>query len=377
VIYLHSGDIGSGKTLSAVERGMAWVKEGRRVFELGVNECNHEATGIQPFPTTLDRWFEPLQPGDVLIVDEIQDHLPKGFTARSVPEWVKLFAKSRHRGVDLLWITQDPRNMDSFPRRLVNEHRHYVNKWGGEEAKVFVWPSGVEEPDSSTEKKRDDKFDWKYPKELYGLYKSAEAHTRKKYTPRQVKLLRWSLAAAAVCVLVAVLVVKFKFMSASAAHDAKPSLLAVSPASMFEQPESKGRHVLSKAEWVARMVPRVDGLLWTAPLFDDRKPVSEPETYCMAMEPDRCACISEQGTKIKMQYDACMSIVRNGVYNPYRKPRQERQPFEARREPNSSAVVVQAPVVEKEPVAAPLKKHAGARSLYDAYDPSVFRASAD
>src|SRR5580765_7143830 len=67
------------------------------------------------------------------------------------------------------------------------------------------------------------------------------------------------------------------------------------------------------------MTPRVDGLLWTAPLFDDRKPEARPETYCMAMENGPCKCITEQGTRLKLPEDRCRDIAVNGVYNPYKR----------------------------------------------------------
>ena len=338
MIYLHSGRPGSGKTLSAVERAIEWKSQGRRVYELGVNGLDHAATGIEPFPGTFEQWADLLQPGDCLVVDEVQRQLPKGLTRMSVPAWCEALTRNRHQGIDMLWTTQDPRNVDAFPRRLVNEHRHYVNKWGRDEAVVYTWPDGVDEPDSQSEKNRADKSKWKYPKQLFALYTSAQVHTRKPSTPRMLKVLRVSMVVAIVCLLAAVFVLWRWFSKAPEPHPVKSEAPVSAFPSLPSLMDEKGRsrHVLTDEEYFARLNPRLPGFLWTAPLYDDRKPVSEPETYCMAVEDGRCGCISEQGTKISMPVEQCRSIAVNGVYNPYRRPQRE---FGSQREtPEGSAV---------------------------------------
>jgi zona occludens toxin len=87
---------------------------------------------------------------------------------------------------------------------------------------------------------------------------------------------------------------------------------------------SKVKKLLTKEEWIAQMKPRLDGFMWSAPAFDDRKPESQPETYCMAIQGRPCKCISDQGTTIRMEQKQCEDVAVNGVYNPYRKPVDDR-----------------------------------------------------
>lgn len=365
MIYLHTGRPGSGKTLSAIERGLAWVKEGRRVFVLGLAECDYEKTGFQPFEGDLSDWSSKLGPHDVLIVDEVQRWLPKGMTFRSVPSWVEELTRNRHKGVDLLFTTQDPRLIDSFVRRLVNEHRDFVAHWNKKKAKIYTWPIGVEEPDKPGQRKRADVAKWTYPPELFGLYKSAEVHTGVAVVPQKIKLFRRAAMVAVVCLVVGFLIVKFGFMdkasrASAAASSSAAHVVSQESSGLFGGLGGKERKPLTLEEWLERLKPRMEGLLWSAPLYDDRRPVSEPETYCMAMEGRKCSCISEQGTRVSMSYNMCMSIVHNGVYNPYRKPRDDRYRSQGDRAREATqdgvAKSVDGSMVSRDamPVAAPL-----------------------
>ena len=83
----------------------------------------------------------------------------------------------------------------------------------------------------------------------------------------------------------------------------------------------------SSAEYVKALVPRVVGMPWSAPLFDDRTPVANPDVFCVSIEahedsPRRCQCYTEQVTRLSIPLDRCMEIARSGVYNPFRQPLQ-------------------------------------------------------
>lgn len=375
MINLHSGRPGSGKTLCAIERGIAWFAEGRKVYYLGINGLDEAKTGFVPFPGTLDQWQQLLEPGSVLIVDEIQQYIRRGVTRVTVPDWIEALTRNRHLGIDMLWTTQDPKNIDAFIRRLINEHRHFVNRWGAPKATVYVWHDGVEEVDSNSERDRADKQTWKYPIELYGLYTSAQLHTRKKTTPRKLKILYVSLVVAALCTVLAVYIAHSFSTKAGAgrspAPPAKVGLHDQKPDSLFASlsGDMKAKKTLSVEEWEATLRPRIEGLLWTAPAFDDRKPVSEPDTYCMAMENGPCKCITEQGTRIKVRDEQCRRIATDGFYNPYKKPIQEqlgRRFDESKPQISVQAAGETAPPKDEKPA-----KSSG-RRLSAPYDAAVF-----
>ena len=325
MIYLKTGLPGAGKTLSMVERGAALAKEGRRVFYEGIEEVDEAKLGIRRFPAELQDWAEALETGDVLLVDEITRYpeLKKGGTRTQLPAWVERLTRNRHYGIDLYFCTQDPKNADTFVRRLVNHHEHFVNKFGADESVVYAWPECVDDIEMRSNRERADKKTYKYPKELYGTYKSATLHTRKKYTPRKLKFAYAAFAVAILCVLVAVVAVSRFTKGPSAARSAAPAKLATvdtdaDTGGVFGS--SRGKHKMTREEWLSQMVPRMPGFMWSEPIFDDRKAEAQPETYCMAVEDGPCRCISEQGTRIKMDQETCRAVALDGIYNPYKHP---------------------------------------------------------
>ena len=325
MIYLHSGRPGSGKTLSAIERGMEWVAEGRTVYALNVNGLDHVATGIKPYRGRLEDWATTLKAGDALLVDEIQFFVRKGSLVRSVPDWVEELTRNRHAGVDFLWTTQDPKNLDPFLRRLINEHRHYVNKNGAPSAIVYRWPNGNDEPEEQGQMDRAERYSWDYPINLYNVYKSAQLHTRKRHIPRKVKVL---VAAVVICLCLAAfgwMYAKRTFSGTAPRSGAVPQSSASKSGLLSGMPgESKTREAISTKDWIKAQIPRVPAMPWSAPIFDDRKVASHPDIYCVGMlEQNVCQCYTEQMTRLGgITFNECRDIALHGVYNPFREPRQ-------------------------------------------------------
>lgn len=327
MIELETGLPGAGKTLRAIERGLELVKQGKRVYYLDINGLDEEATGFERFPGELSQWMDILKPGDVLIADEVQRMLPAVSHRGAPPKWIEEMTRNRHYGVDMIFITQHPKLIDSFVRRLINKHEHMLNVFGREEANIYTWIQVCEDPESKSERKKADHRRWKYPKEVYTAYKSAELHTRKPHTPRMVKVLRWAVGACVVFALAAVVVMwRFAHREVSHADQAKvPAAVAASAHSGAGPVGTSGggsdKPELSRADWLHMQMPRFAGMPWSAPAFDDRKPMADPEIYCMAVSAEkRCICHSEQGTRIQVPLKECSIIALVGVYNPFRRP---------------------------------------------------------
>ena len=382
MIYLKTGLPGSGKTLSLVDVGRQLAKEGRTVFYEGIKDVAEDELGIQKFPGEIQDWARVLQPNDVLLVDEITRYpeLRRGGTRMNVPPWVEELTRNRHYGVDLYFCTQDPKNADSFVRRLVNKHEHYVNKFGAQVSRVYTWPECCDDIEMRGNRERADQADYAYPVELFDKYKSAELHTRKKYTPRKLKMLYWSLAACVLCLIVAVLAVRQFWPSRASAARAAPtgthSIMGSSPDAGLAVGDAKKK--LTKSEWLEQMVPRVNGFLWTAPAFDDRGIASEPETYCMAVENGPCRCISEQGTRIKLDQATCRQVAIDGFYNPYRKReagfRGEEHHEQQRHDdsPASESIAAIAPPASSPHASSSSHSAHGFRPLAAPYEPGQF-----
>ena len=250
MITLYSGTPGSGKTLRAVADLLALRKTeegaGRPVF-----------TNINGLSDTLAcarledprRWYE-LPDGALIIIDEAQKIFPPRGAAAAVPEFVQHFDTHRHHGFDVWVITQQPALIDHFVRSMVGRHFHLYRAFGREKVQIFEYQECCNNPkvDAAPIPKP-----WSYPKEIFGLYKSAEIHTHKKMLPWR------AIGIVAACAFVVVAGIGFAFFRLSAFTGAhKTEVAQVQPAqknaSLYTAPTS--------------------GAVWTAP--DTGQPAAAP-----------------------------------------------------------------------------------------------------
>ena len=187
MLILQTGVPGSGKTSSIIALLMQdesythytdseGVKRERPLFTNGIpdlkiehNELTDEQIKEQPFQD-----FLPY--GSLVVIDEAQRLFPTRSAAAKVPPYIEALATHRHHGLDIVFITQHPSFLDSFVRRLVQRHMHISIKPVGR--KLYEWNECVDQPESSQNIARAIEVNFKLPKEAFGMYKSAEIHTK-------------------------------------------------------------------------------------------------------------------------------------------------------------------------------------------------------
>ena len=154
------------------------VKRKRPLFTNGIpdlkiehNELTDEQIKEQPFQD-----FLPY--GSLVVIDEAQRLFPTRSAAAKVPPYIEALARHRHNGLDIVFITQHPSFLDSFVRRLVQRHMHISIKPVGR--KLYEWNECMDQPESSQSIARAIEVNFTLPKEAFGMYKSAEIHTKPK-----------------------------------------------------------------------------------------------------------------------------------------------------------------------------------------------------
>lgn len=148
---------------------------------------DHEKIGAEE----LNNWQTWAKAGDVIVFDEVQEVWRPRSLSSKVPDCIAALETHRHMGVDIVLITQHPMLVDPNVRRLVNQHVH-MRRVTKTLAMVYEWDSC--NPLSSLKGSINTRS-WWHPKAAYGLYKSAEAHT--KPTARIPKILWLGVAALA------------------------------------------------------------------------------------------------------------------------------------------------------------------------------------
>ena len=320
-IEFRSGLPGSSKTLGAVDHLMELRKTApeRPVYVLGITDLRdglaHDLT-----PDQLEHW-QDLPANSIIMVDECQKYMPAR-RAGDPPKWIRDLSTHRHLGLDFIFISQHPALIDNYVRRLIDRHIHHVRKFGTQFCDRWEWPELQSDPTSSSAKKgAHSKRVWKFSKTAMQAYKSAEVHTVKRRLPP-------ILYVAGVCVpLIPLLLFLAWHRMHSMSHPATVATAAAQVSDGKPAPKSSGGSTnapLTQEEWIKQRIPRVAGMPWSAPLYDQQTVQSVPDLYCISYKRDddseSCTCVTEQGTHADVPGKLCLKIVEDGVYNPYRKP---------------------------------------------------------
>jgi len=341
MIYLITGLPGNGKTLYA----LSWVeakakKEGRPVFYARIKGLKLPWTLIDPF-----EWFK-CPPNSIVVIDECQQSAdpsdpksPSLFGVRQrgapVPQWAAELETHRHKGIDLVLITQDPMLLDSHDRKLTHLHFHIKRTFGMQRATVHEF-SGCR-PQAATSQTGSIRHEWRYPAEVYGWYESAEVHTVKARVPFRV----WLFLALPFVILGVVWYAWSRYLDPTKGK--KPT---------SEQPGSSARLVggggangtapKTTAQYLDGYVPRVAGLAYTAPVYDTiTAPVRAPyPAACLVAphhDPQRaseygrtiagCQCYTQQGTKLATTQQMCQDLAAGGFFVAWDEPVRQAVPL--------------------------------------------------
>jgi len=325
MIHLITGPPGNGKTLYALNyvKNMA-EKENRPVFYNGIPELKlpwHELENPE-------KWFD-LQAGAIIVIDECQRIFRPRANGSAVPQFVSELETHRHKGFDVVLITQHPMLIDQNVRRLVGRHFHAVRIFGMAAANIHEWGQANLNCDKTRTGSTQHKF--VYPKETYGWYKSAEVHTHKARIPPYLFVL------GAVPVIIALLV--WYFYSWQQKRVSPQESLPVAEQKQDIKTAQIGQpRPAEKLDYIASHVPEIEGLPHTAPRYlEVAKPVSVPyPAACVEVsKTGACKCYTNQGSNIQnMPQGLCRNIVANGLFLDFvggaePQPQQTQSPVQA------------------------------------------------
>lgn len=359
MMILISGQPGNGKTLRAMALMEAEYLRNKAANELPETDPKHQElrrffTNIQG--ATCDEnpkafpWVEKLEPsadwtqlpeGSFIMYDEAHsdgvtpglERYGKLFPGTGKPgesddPRIRAMSTHRHRGVDLVFITQWPSKLHHNVRQLCGTHIHMNRAMGLERAGVLTWSRVQPDPYDEQQRKKAEEEIWPFPTQLYGRFTSATLHTsaHKFRIPKKV----WGALAQLVAMLLVawglwVFVFRPDPVEASEAGD-KPreAALALAPSGAGVPPAASRVGYADAEAYAAQFRPLIPEAPWTAPAFAGRPVLSEPHVYCIARGQDGrdgCSCYTEQATRYPMDLDRCMVVAREGeAYNPHLAP---------------------------------------------------------
>lgn len=328
MITLVTGGTGDGKTAMVVQM-MLNEYQGRPLFVMGIQELKvphfpvppvAEWTEEVPMPEdpTLTEFQFRFPENAVIIVDEAQKVFRPRHVSAKVPPEVQAFETHRHEGIDWVLITQDPKLIDINVKRLVKRHIHiwptHLGRYRLEHPKAF-------DPEDKAERDIAARSKYSPPKSVFGLYKSARAHTTvKRSIPRYVYVAGLSAAAA-----IGLGIYAYGSISAKISGSQTANLESL------KNPGSPGQHQVhgspdkqSRAEYLAQIEPRIPGMYHTASRYDEvTKPTDAPwpavcvETQAWNGRPARCRCLDQQGNDYQTTEGVCSQIAHHGIFKDW------------------------------------------------------------
>lgn len=313
-IELRTGLPGAGKTLGAVDHMLQLRKHApeRPVYCLGVTDLR-DGIALPLDEDGLKKWDE-LPPGSIVVVDECQKWMPAKRGTMDSPQWIRNLSTHRHLGLDFILITQHPSLIDTYVRKLVDRHVHTVRKYGTSLVDRWAWPLCVQDPNSASAKKQaESKTRYTFSQEAMQSYKSAELHTVKRTIPRYLVV--------GAAMLLAIPLLGYAAYWAMHRVGSKAEVSQPAASSKSSTVDTLGGRdqvdALRKDDFAKWMAPRVDGLPWSAPMFDHLEVKAVPQLFCVAVDDGRCTCHTEQGTRYEVKPARCREIAANGIYNPF------------------------------------------------------------
>src|SRR5450830_508498 len=321
MINLITGLPGNGKTLYALSFVKQWAeKDNRPVFYAGIKDLKLPWTEIDP-----TKWFE-CPANSIIVIDECQTVFRPRSVGKEPPDYVAKLETHRHQGLDIVIFTQHPLLADSSIRRLVGKHIHVVRSFGTERATLHEWGSVRENCDKPSGRADSIKHLWKYPKESFEFYKSAEVHTVKRNIPVRVYLF------ILIPLLLIASVFYLKYFSNKQKHIngannedtsiSKPILQASN-----EKGKVSYRNAIEDAkQFVFEETPRIQGLPQTAPRYDElTKPVEVPVPAGCVQSSHGCKCYTQQATSMDVEKSLCEDIVKHGFFEDFERTSRKKE----------------------------------------------------
>lgn len=333
-LTIITGTPGAGKTALVVSMLKELVDKAtpenpmRRVYVMGIQDLllPHEPTPplaqwteMRPAPEDPSLMVPTytFEPGSLIIIAEAQLIFRNRAPGSAVPDHVSAMERHRHLGLDFWIDTQGTALVDPNIRRLCNPHIHLRAMWFGR--RLYEW-SEVTDTESRLNRESAASRKYKLPKQVFGLYKSAQIHTKQ---PRRIPV--WAFVIAFAIVAVPALGWRLYQSINSRFEPAEASVSATTSWELGQPvPTGVGSRPAPAAPvgvTVAEFEPRLAGRPETAPLYDVIREVKAMPVVagCVASR-TRCSCYSEQGTDVGLTGEQCRAWLENPPFNPYREP---------------------------------------------------------
>lgn len=263
-----------------------------------------------------------LPAGTVILVDEVQNIWPTRAASKKPTDDISFVTTHRHQGSDLVYVSQDFRDVDQIIRRRLAYFTYY--EFIGGDYLYKYHDNNAFDPSSKVDLSKVAKDKVKRDSNFYGVYLSAVKHTQKvKLSP----YLKKALLTAATMIIVILIAVYFLlsnklFSPRLGAENDKSDIQSAQSNSVNTSESPKNQKSLSDIsgdEFLARFTPRHESLIFSAPIYDGltSNVYDYPKLTCVEVSLYKCTCFTQQLTRYYVSLPYCKSIARGGFFDPF------------------------------------------------------------
>ncbi|EOK5607309.1 zonular occludens toxin domain-containing protein [Vibrio parahaemolyticus] len=301
---------------TASKKRLKQLQEALDVLEMEESEI--EAHHIEEMGLSWKSFDNPLEihklpAGSVIFVDEVQNIWAPRAGGSKPTDALKWMTKSRHGGSDLVFVSQDFRDVDQIIRRRIQSHVH-LEFIGGNALHRYEHIEGIETPAdlAKAEKKkivRDSNF--------YGVYLSAIKHTQNPKLDPQIKKGITMLAFCAIGFMACA----YGFYDFYQGQFSDVSGAPVEVESQHIDERSEPIHLdvtSSPIGYITRFLPSEESLPFSAPAYDHltSEAIEYPTLTCVVSDSD-CSCFTQQMSQYAISESHCINIARYGYFDPF------------------------------------------------------------
>lgn len=347
MLVIRTGKPGHGKTLNTIKEVDAQAASTSRVVYFhNINGLQADKLQAQWYefedPT---KWYE-LPHNSIIVIDEAQGWFGNRDPRHKPEQHLTAFETMRHSGFEVHLITQDPRFLDTHARRLANTHIHYWRVMKSKQLLRFSSEVVIERVDVMSAFKDADRTRLRIDAKMFDKYTSSNAEHHFRFTPS--KKLIW-----AIIIITTTAFFSYRFYKKYTSPPPDSVSGAVpenqqSPggiASVLNMVSPAGEATEKKdpvAEYIELHTPRLKNVPSSAPIYDElTAPQTYPKLTCMSSDAESftarlnawqvkdgvgCQCYTQQATRLDIEHDFCMSVVKHGYFDHARPDRSIYQP---------------------------------------------------
>lgn len=315
-ISLVTGTPGAGKTLWCIQ----FVENERLTRGIPVYYANIPEVQLDWTRIEAEKWHELNGPA-IVVIDEAHRVFPQRPPGSKAPDHVAPFDQLRHKALEVVLVTQHPKELDHYIKRRIGFHLHLDRVFGQPYAKTCQWEKIAEDPSDYHLRQEALKGQFRYPRNFFGAYKSATMHVAPRRFPW--KKLAFSLGLPAVVLVAGVFAFFSTGIGKSLVSDPEPVPTAVPVTSLpsIASAQALADPTREAASWSSRWVERVGGLAYSASLYDSLITAASFPKVAGCSRWDfghrvRCYCNDQQGNILhSMPLDQCIHFVANGWFD--------------------------------------------------------------